>query len=258
MNRGRMVVVNSTDSAHTVFMRASAWVGLAVLAVAIGLAVVSHFKPPRALPDGVHSPTLALDLIRDRVLLPNILRPNERAQMTRALAIDFLFIAAYTVFFTLLGAASFASGGWWRVAGAVVIAAVIGAAVYDVLENLAMLDILNGGARLPRAFSLAKWRLIFIAIGASAPLFRDTTATPLRRWVGYAACALALFVAVEGVFAVQREDAKLIEVSAQRMVMALVLGEFFLSTQRTLRDGVLPALDRLARRRVLNAIANWP
>jgi len=41
------------------------------------------------------------------------------------------------------------------------------------------------------------------------------------------------------------------------MAIALVLVEFFLSTERTLRDGVLAALDRLARKPVLNVIANW-
>ena len=254
-----MVVVNSTYSAQTVFMRASAWAGLAVLTVAIALAVAGNFKPPRKLPEGVHSPTLALELIRDGSTVSSILRPDEHTKMARAVSIDYLFIATYTIFFTLLGAVLFANGGWWRLLGAMAILAVIGAAVYDVRENRAMLDLLAGDtARLPRPFSLAKWRLIFIALGATAPVFWNAKATPLRRWVGFAACALALFVAVEGVFAVQREDAKLIEVSARRMAIALVLVEFFLSTERTLRDGVLAALDRLARKPVLNVIANWP
>src|SRR3989442_7572585 len=170
MNRGRMGVVNSTYSAQTVFMRASAWAGLAVLTVAIGLAVAGNFKPPRKLPEGVHSPTLALELIRDGSTVSSILRPDEHANMARAVSIDYLFIATYTIFFTLLGVVLFANGGWWRLLGAMAIVAVIGAAVSDVRENRAMLDLLAGKPpRLPRPVRLPKWRVVFIAPRALAP-----------------------------------------------------------------------------------------
>src|SRR3989442_2856291 len=196
MNRGRMGVVNSTYSAQTVFMRASAWAGLAVLTVAIGLAVAGNFKPPRKLPEGVHSPTLALELIRDGSTVSSILRPDEHAKMARAVSIDYLFIATYTIFFTLLGVVLFANGGWWRLLGAMAIVAVIGAAVSDVRENRAMLDLLAGNAaRLPRPFSLAKWRLVFIALRPRAPLFLGAEGPPLRRWGGVPACAPAPFCA---------------------------------------------------------------
>jgi hypothetical protein len=236
---------------------AAAWAGLAAIAIGAVVSSAGHLTV-RPLPEGVRSPTLALELMRDRALLPLVARDAaDNAALVRSTWIDFAFIAAYTTFFALLGRALMARG--WRGVGAIAIAVAVAAGVFDVVENVTMLSVLGGtGTGIPRYYSLTKWTLIFGTLAIVANVFVDRRTTALRQWLGYAAAALAWFVALEGGYAVLKGDDKLLEAAAQRMGTAFVLAEFFLATTRTLRDGVLAALDRLADYRFLRPLVNWP
>jgi len=236
---------------------AAAWAGLATLAIGAFVSSAGRLTV-RPLPEGVRSPILALELMRDRALLPLVVRnAADSAALVRSIRIDFLFIAAYTAFFAILARALMVCG--WRIIGAVAIVVIAAAGVFDVVENMTMLSVLeSSGTGIPRYYSLTKWALIVTTLAIVANVFVDRRTTALRRWVGYTAAALAWFVAVEGAYAVIKGDDKLLEAAAQRMGTAFLLAEFFLATARTLEGGVLRALDRLAAYRLLRPLVDWP
>jgi hypothetical protein len=91
-------------------------------------------------------PILEVETIRDAEDLRLTLGDapsQDRETMRIKTYIDFAFVVSYAAFFVALGTLLARNGGWWRAAG--VLAAITGlaAGVFDVLENLAILDILD-------------------------------------------------------------------------------------------------------------------
>src|SRR3954463_16093384 len=68
---------------------------------------------------------------------------QDRETMRIKVKIDFAFIAAYVTLLVALGIVLARGGGWRRVAGVAAAIFALAAAVFDVLENLAILDILD-------------------------------------------------------------------------------------------------------------------
>jgi hypothetical protein len=249
-------------------LRHAAIAGAAMLALAIVLQTLD-IRPRRPFTSGLHSATLGLQLMRDVRELPDIVvfqarderQPTDhRGAIQRALTIDYFFIAAYASFFALMGRALISTGGRRRiVVGRFAIVAAVAGALFDVLENRATSALLQGGmATLPRVFSVPKWALVFVAVGATAPLLIDRTTSSLRRWVGYVACVVSVFAAMEAVYGIAADHETLIEVANGRLALALLLTEFFLWTPNVLANGVQAALDRAAARPLLRKIAGWP
>ena len=245
--------------------------GIAAVVLALWTARAGTLRPVRELPEHVRSPILALELIRSADLLPRIVKPrdpapvtaarlrprDERAQLIYATRLDFAFIGAYAMFLVLAGL--LVARTHTRLLGGVVIFAAIGAAAFDVLENLAILDLLQGVAGpTPRGRSLVKWQLFFIAIGVLAPFLVDRSAKTLQRWIGYLGCALAIVAVVEGTYGVLLGNDKVIEAAGRRGALAFGLMVLFVATRHWLRAGLLPALNRLADSRLLRPVVDWP
>src|SRR5262249_32615361 len=140
----------------------------------------------------------------------------------------------------------------YRALGVVVIAASLAAALFDVRENRAMVRLLEHTAADPRWPSLVKWRLGFVAVACSTPVFVDRRTLPLRRWLGYAGGALALAGAFQGVFGTLSGNDRLLEIAAGRLSATFLMAVVFLLTRDALSDGLLPALDRLAAHPMLS------
>ena len=68
---------------------------------------------------------------------------QDRETMRLKVKIDFAFIAAYVTLLVALGVVLARGGGWKRVAGVAAALCALAAGVFDVLENLAILDILD-------------------------------------------------------------------------------------------------------------------
>ncbi len=68
---------------------------------------------------------------------------QDRETMRVKVKIDFAFIAAYVALLVALGVVLARQGGWKRFAGVAVAICGLAAGVFDVLENLAILDILD-------------------------------------------------------------------------------------------------------------------
>jgi hypothetical protein len=249
-------------------------VGVATLALAIWTSKAGDLRSRHPLPQGVKSPVLALELIRSPQDLDLIARPeaprregdlalnpprNERRQLAHAVHVDFAFIAAYMTFLTLVGyLIAISAPRRLRPLGVIAAGAAIAAAGFDVRENLAMLALLDGGVADPRTPSLVKWGLVFVAIASSTPVFRDPTAFPLRRTIGFIGILLGLVAGGEGVFGAVKGNDKLIEAAAGRLGETFVLAVVFLLTKRTLSKGLVPALDALAAWGPFPRLAEWP
>jgi hypothetical protein len=253
---------------------ACGWVGVITLALGLWTSSAGSLPARHPLPEGVKSPILALELIRDPQLLDQIARPDaepprgdstappprhERDRLRRAVTIDFGFIVAYATFLSLVGYLV------WTVAippfggaGIIVVMAVIAAALFDVRENLAMLSLLAGGSAGPRSVSLVKWRLLFVAVTASAALFVTRNEPPLRRAMGILGGLIALVAGIEGLYGAFKGDDKLIEAASGRLGGAFLVTVVYLLTYGVLRDGLLLALNKLAEWKLLAWLTNWP
>jgi hypothetical protein len=255
-------------------IRVCAWAGVAALVLGIWTGKAGDLRSRHPLPQGVKSPILALELIRSPDQLDLIARPeqprregdlplnpprDEPGQLAHAVRVDFAFIAAYATFLTLVGyliAVSLSQP--FGLLGFGVAVSAIAAAGFDVRENLQMLQLLLHRSGDPRTPSLWKWRLLFVAITCSTPVFRDRTAYPLRRTIGYAGMVFGVVAGVEGIFGAWVGDDKLIEAAAGRLGVTFLLAVLFLITNHVLRRGLIPALDTLASWGVLPKLAAWP
>ena len=123
-------------------------------------------------------PMLALQLARDVQDVDWILgdAPSPDREVMRVKQyVDFAFITCYAALCAALGAATARKGGWRRVAGIVAGICGVSAAVFDVLENRAILKLLDVPLRATtpamieaiRVPSLAKWILAGVTV---APL----------------------------------------------------------------------------------------
>jgi hypothetical protein len=246
--------------------------GVTALVLGAWTSSVATLRPRRELPHGVHRAMFALEMLRaeDLSQLPTIVHPaepvpaapglsrrDEPAQIVRALQIDFAFIAAYSLFLVCVGLLAMRSG--LRVLGLLIAALAVGAAVFDVMENNAILGLLRGLSEpLPRGPSLVKWSLLFATVGCIAPTLIDLKAAPFRRWVGYIGAFVSLAAAAEGSYGIANHIDTVIESAGSRLPVAFLLTWMFVTTAHTLRDGLLPALDRLAQLPVLRDLARWP
>jgi hypothetical protein len=183
---------------------------------------------------------------------------NNRADMTHLIHVDFVFIPSYVALFVLVGVLLFFRGGMWRLGGIVVALLGAVAAIFDVLENLAILDVLRGGVHTPRGVSLVKWALIFIALALLARVYVNITLPRVRRAIGLftaGVCWLASILGLAGVF-FHRDP--LVETGGTLMGISLLSGWLFFATHSVLANGVVAALDRLATIGWFRHLARWP
>jgi hypothetical protein len=129
----------------------------------------------RELPNGFRNPTIALELARTPADVQTIVRDEAyRHYLRKGIDFDFLVIGFYSVFYLALALAlverPWAPGLWLGAVAAVCIAS---AALFDVLENLRLyqvLDLAGGSPELPaRLQDLAsatrwKWHQLFLGI----------------------------------------------------------------------------------------------
>jgi hypothetical protein len=251
--------------------RLCGWVGVAALAAGIVTAGAGALKARHPLPEGVQSPILALELLRHRDDLPKIARPDPPADsgmpqrreadtLATAVRLDsWIFIPAYTIFLGFVG--------WlvWRYAsrrlrvlGVVVIVTTIAGAVFDWRENAAMLAMLANGEGHPRPPSLIKWTLLSVAIACSTPIFLLGSRRLFLRAIGYAGIVWGLWAGLDGVLGVRWGNDQMIEAGAGRMSATFVLAVLFLLGLEPLKNGIIPALDALARKWPFNKLVDWP
>ena len=97
---------------------------------------------------------------------------QDRETMRIKLRIDYAFIAAYVTLLASLGVVQARKGGWLRIVGVAAALAAVAAGVFDVLENLAIVDVLDvkiaatteqmlAAIRQP---SLIKWSLAALSV----------------------------------------------------------------------------------------------
>jgi hypothetical protein len=117
---------------------------------------------------------------------------QDRETMRLKVKIDFAFIAAYGTLLVALSLIAARSGGWRRLIGVAAALCAVAAGVFDVLENLAILDILDvpipattetmlAAIRQPSA---AKWSLVALCavllLSHYESTFRSAISSSLR------------------------------------------------------------------------------
>jgi hypothetical protein len=266
-------MTNAQTASFGKHARICGWVGIAALAAGLWTTRAGTLKARHPLPQGVTSPVLALELIRNPQLVDQIARPDppaqagmpaprprhEREQLTHAIAIDtWVFIPAYTIFLVLVGSLVVKHGPQRvRLLGLIVIGATLAGAVFDLLENREMRALLSGPGD-PRSPSVIKWALLSVAIMASTPVFLLGPPRLLLRSIGYAGIASALWAGADGLLGVLWRNDQMIEAAAGRMSLAFILVVLFLIGLEPLKDGIMPALDALARKWPFSWLVAWP
>ena len=161
---------------------------IGLLALASGVTVWwmerSKFSPEefQSSKTGLHKRVLAMELVRNGEEVEEIVGPKghpNRETMRARVQRDFFFIASYSLLFAALGWLMARGGSSWAIPVGVAIAlCAAGAAVFDVIENLRILQLLDAQpsdttlALLagPRGPSLIKWALIFVTTALISPI----------------------------------------------------------------------------------------
>jgi hypothetical protein len=253
-----------------------AWFAFLTISLAFIMGFVGDFGK-RKLPHGLHSPVLAMELIRyDGEDVSKILGSagdpgDDRRQMIRQIDLDWLFVVFYTILFSFLGMLLYQRGN--HRLGIIVGLLVILAAVFDILENLAILGLLSSSGDLdvpatfldmashgaaPRVWSLAKWAIIFLLLILTTRIYLDKNVPVFRRSIGFITGGLALIASILGLSGIFSHTDALIEMGAKFMAFSLLVGFAFFATHSWLAHGLLPALDRLANRKWLRQLTTWP
>jgi hypothetical protein len=267
------IVLTRSRPAFSKLVVACVFAGIAALVFGVWTSRAGTLRPRRVLPHEVHQPMFALEMLRDteRDRLPEIVRPpradeeavpgfvppNEPQQMIKAVQIDFGFIASYGTFLVLVGWLARRSAS--PILAFAIMASGLGAAVLDVRENIALLNLLrNIPGPLAREASLTKWMLLFIAAACIAPTLIDRQTSTFRRWLGITGALVSLATAAQGLYGRAQEIDLVIESAGSRLSLAFLFALLFMSTRRTLDQGLLPALDRLAQLPLLRQLTTWP
>lgn len=148
--------------------------GLATLACGMLLMGPPSFSTA-SVPQRFYDPQLEVQTVQDVEDLRLTLGDSpsqDRETMRIKLRIDYAFIAAYVGLLALLGVVQARKGGWVRIVGVVAAIAAVAAGVFDVLENLAIADVLDvkiavtTGPMLEaiRQPSLIKWSLAALSV----------------------------------------------------------------------------------------------
>ena len=193
---------------------------------------------------------------------------------------DFGFIIIYWLFFLYLGVVNWkfcASDRFPLVAqvlgklgGAVtIVAASLGAQAdwrenQHILQALSELHLMAGPVPVMRYFAYTKWRLIFLAVGAAAPVFLfwsgrinkvDLRQSAFSHGIARLTAVLALSTTWTGFAACKLGDDHRLQVATQRLDLVFLAEMLTFATAQFLRGGTIAAIDSLAKLPVLRFLA---
>lgn len=236
----------------------------AAVVIALGLwqmRLLPSMPADRSLPQGLHTPILALELSCNDRDLGWIEGPQALQGIRSSIRIDDWFLVSYAVLFLACGALLW-HRRLWLAAGFVVVSGPA-AAVFDYMENQAMRAVLDHESACPEHASLIKWGLLFAALLGVAAVYIDLEGSAVRLALGLLTAFVTVITSLEGILGVLMRSPLLIEAASMRLPTALVLAFIFFSMHHALRDGVGPWLDRLTEatilgRRPLELLSRWP
>jgi hypothetical protein len=153
--------------------------------------------PPRGIPDSEVAIQVARSPGEIDDILGNAPSPDREAMRFKQY-IDFAFIAAYTALFLTLALMLMREGGWGRLAGAAAMVCAVATGVFNVLQDVAILGILDipldalpsAAINAIRSAAAAKWALAAVTEAFLSGLFLKQ-----RGWLSRATGALLLLSA---------------------------------------------------------------
>jgi len=201
-----------------------------------------------------------------------VICPDKVQALTTEQYEDYGFIFIYWLFFLYLGMLNWKFCYWERwplftqvlgkLGGAITIVAGSWGAFEDCRENqhilqaLSELHLIAGPVPLMRDFAYEKWRYLFLAIGAAAPLFifwtgrsnwADVRRSAFSHLLAGTTAILALSTGWTGFAASQFGDDHRLQVAAQRLDLVIFSTMLTLATAQLWRGGTLEALNKLAK-----------
>jgi hypothetical protein len=175
-------------------------------AIIMGVVGAMEFKP-RTLPGdqtgGFSGPVMALEFVETTEQAHAILDPNNREPMRRQIYLDFAWILFYALLYVTISALlARRNCPWASYLAAVAAIAGVGAAAFDVVENLIMLRVVNDPAISQstlaglhiRDTAIVKWTLSFVTLAILAVTFYGLDRTLTRIGFLFSLTALAGFV----------------------------------------------------------------
>ena len=141
---------------------------------------------------GFSKPVLALEFVQTTEQAHAILDPNNREPMRRQIYLDFAWILFYALLYVTVSALlARRNCPWAFYLAAVAAIAGVGAAAFDVVENLGMLRVVNDPAISQptlaglhiRDAAIVKWTLSFVALSILAVTFYGLNRT--LTWIGF-------------------------------------------------------------------------
>ncbi len=170
--------------AMTALLRLAGILILCLAGIWARMYATQSFDPPPLVPGSLHSPIVAMELVRSpaevRSLLRDPMGQHNRDVMRKQIRLDWLFIGTYWLLFSLLGLVLL-NCRWpgARLLGVVVVLGAFAAAQWDIFEDLGILLVLDTpvgdlNETMPaniRTASLVKWGLLSLVEAGLAFLF---------------------------------------------------------------------------------------
>jgi hypothetical protein len=175
-----------------------------VIAVGIWMAVVSgQFgpMPANSLPGGFKGRVLAMEFVATEADVEQILSPDvshNRDVMQKVITIDFLWLVCYGLLFAAISfLLAKRNCPWARYLSVVALVAGLGAAAFDIRENLGILKALDCSPcshiliNNINDAALLKWTMSFVAMALLAIAFQDL-ANRFANWISFSFIVTAL------------------------------------------------------------------
>jgi hypothetical protein len=239
----------------------------------IAITLVTRTYPMHAS-SGAVTPTLAIELPRSAAEIKSILGTAEdpdkelgtAARVMRAVQYcDMAFyIPSYVIFFVFAGLFMFTQGGSWRRAlGLSAMFLIVLCAIFDYLEDFAILDVIASYTKRPphdaeaqniSYWASLKWATLFSAATCLSPL-------PIYRWssqlLRFTGLFIGVYVAVKGVAgisaSVSHSPAQIS--SSVGGIVGLLL--FFCPSYAIARNGLVSGLNEVAKGGTFRWLASW-
>ncbi|MGI9071241.1 MAG: hypothetical protein ACR2JB_07965 [Bryobacteraceae bacterium] len=247
------------------------WTAALLIITSMVMMIAAKDYPPRVLPAGIR-PTLAMELPESKKDISNILGGPNDMDPARAVSImrdlqywDMaLYIPSYVAFFVAAGCFLVVhKAGWWRALGYAAIALALVCAIFDYLEDFAILHgiesyskhaLSDPDAERILRWGRCKWGALYAAVLFLSPLPLGFWRSQLLRFAGLIVAIYAVLSGASGLIGAVLGNPVRISSSTPGL-SGLVL--FFFPLYALAHNGLVDGMDRLASFRAFSWLASW-
>ena len=239
------------------------WLALLLVAASVVMTIpTKDFRDPK-LPSGMKNPGIAMELVNTTEEVQGLAN-NSRNQQTLQLVQwldEWFFIPSYVLFYGATGifAIQAQRQRWTRWFGVAILVFVVGAAVFDYLEDQAiyraLADLEHANALDISRVSYVKWGLLYAMLACYVPLFLRRWHSATLRVLGLPFAVYAGISGVTGVLSCFAGSRQLVESTTAGLAAPVI---FFMPFVALFHQSAMDGLNWLAKLPLIRILVSWP